>query len=50
MKKVAAIMMALLLVLTLFSGCAGSGKAEIALITDKGNIDDKSFNQGSWKA
>ena len=49
MKKVAAIMMALLLVLTLFSGCAGSGKAEIALITDKGNIDDKSFNQGSWE-
>lgn len=23
---------------------------EIALITDKGDIDDKSFNQGSWKA
>ena len=22
---------------------------EIALITDKGNIDDKSFNQGSWE-
>jgi basic membrane protein A len=31
----------------------GSGNAadgfEIALITDKGNIDDKSFNQGSWE-
>jgi basic membrane protein A len=25
------------------------GKFEIALITDKGNIDDKSFNQGSWE-
>ena len=22
---------------------------EIALITDKGDIDDKSFNQGSWE-
>ncbi len=26
-----------------------SGKFEIALITDKGNIDDKSFNQGAWE-
>lgn len=26
-----------------------SGGFEIALITDKGNIDDKSFNQGSWE-
>ena len=25
------------------------GAFEIALITDKGNIDDKSFNQGSWE-
>lgn len=31
-------------------GNAGAdGKFEIALITDKGNIDDKSFNQGSWE-
>ena len=31
-------------------GSAGDdGKFEIALITDKGNIDDKSFNQGSWE-
>lgn len=29
-------------------GSSGSG-FEIALITDKGNIDDKSFNQGSWE-
>ena len=31
---------------------AGSNAAagyEIALITDKGNIDDKSFNQGAWE-
>lgn len=26
-----------------------SGMAEIVLITDKGNIDDKSFNQGAWE-
>lgn len=32
----------------LFTSCAGS-TAEIALITDKGNIDDKSFNQGAWE-
>ncbi len=32
------------------TGNAGTdGKFEIALITDKGNIDDKSFNQGSWE-
>ncbi len=31
-------------------GNAGDdGKFEIALITDKGNIDDKSFNQGAWE-
>ncbi len=27
----------------------GSTGSEIALITDKGNIDDKSFNQGAWE-
>jgi basic membrane protein A len=36
------------MILALLSGC-GANKAEIALITDKGNIDDKSFNQGSWE-
>ena len=30
-------------------GSAGKDGFEIALITDKGNIDDKSFNQGSWE-
>lgn len=29
-------------------GC-GSKKYEIAMLTDKGNIDDKSFNQGTWE-
>lgn len=28
---------------------AGSGAYELALITDVGTIDDKSFNQGSWE-
>lgn len=28
---------------------AGDGKYEIALVTDVGTIDDKSFNQGAWE-
>lgn len=43
----------LLAIITLFSvllvGCGPDKTYEIALITDKGNIDDKSFNQGSWE-
>ena len=33
------------------AGCSGASVkgSEITLITDKGNIDDKSFNQGSWE-
>ena len=31
------------------SNTSSSKGFEIALITDKGNIDDKSFNQGSWE-
>jgi basic membrane protein A len=31
------------------NGGDGSGKYEIALITDIGTIDDKSFNQGAWE-
>lgn len=30
-------------------GTDGEGKYELALITDVGTIDDKSFNQGSWE-
>ena len=48
MKKLSALLLVLVLVCTLFAGCEG-GSSEIALITDKGNIDDKSFNQGSWE-
>ncbi len=58
MKKILAIALAITLVAGSLVGCSkdpgtggtgGSGGAEIALITDKGNIDDKSFNQGSWE-
>ncbi|WP_114297173.1 BMP family ABC transporter substrate-binding protein [Anaerobacterium chartisolvens] len=45
-------MLALIFTCTMLAGCGGAeqGKGfEIALITDKGNIDDKSFNQGSWE-
>lgn len=50
MKKVLVIVLALMMVLSLV-GCGQKedGTYEIALITDKGNIDDKSFNQGSWE-
>ncbi|NLM73947.1 MAG: BMP family ABC transporter substrate-binding protein [Clostridiaceae bacterium] len=54
MKRLFAFLLAVMLVCTMFAGCgnAKGGKGdgyEIALITDKGNIDDKSFNQGSWE-
>jgi|GEM_PF-6485280 len=43
MKKILSLVLVLSMILALLSGC-GANKAEIALITDKGNIDDKSFN------
>jgi basic membrane protein A len=53
MKRILAIGMALIMVCVMLAGCGGgtskSSGFEIALITDKGNIDDKSFNQGSWE-
>jgi basic membrane protein A len=48
MKKILALMLVLSMSLVLLTGC-GNSDGEIALITDKGNIDDKSFNQGSWE-
>ncbi|HOF99859.1 MAG TPA: BMP family ABC transporter substrate-binding protein [Clostridia bacterium] len=49
MKKIAAILLALLMVATLFTACGGKKETyEIALVTDVGNIDDKSFNEGTW--
>lgn len=46
--------MAMMLVVASVTGCAGGSNQavvgpDITLITDKGNIDDKSFNQGSWE-
>ena len=53
MKKVLAIGLALIMACAMLVGCGTGSKSsdgfEIALITDKGNIDDKSFNQGSWE-
>lgn len=56
MKKLVASIMIIMMVAMSLTGCGasdtkeGTGKgAEIALITDKGNIDDKSFNQGAWE-
>lgn len=52
MKKVLSVLLVLAMVFSL-AACGtttgGKGGYEIALITDKGNIDDKSFNQGSWE-
>lgn len=63
MRKFIASSLILVLVLMSLVGCGNKGDEtgnqngeqepgkghEIALITDKGNIDDKSFNQGSWE-
>ncbi len=60
MKKLLTFVLAIMLVVMGLTGCgknestnAGTDTSksgnEIALITDKGNIDDKSFNQGSWE-
>lgn len=50
MKKSLSLLLVVMLVCTMFVGCTKKVSGfEIALITDKGNIDDKSFNQGSWE-
>lgn len=54
MKKILVIALAIMLVGMSLVGCTSKGDgatkgSEIALITDKGNIDDKSFNQGAWE-
>ena len=52
MKKVLTIIVALLLVASVFAACAPAEEVsgyEIAMITDIGDIDDKSFNQGTWE-
>lgn len=60
LKKILSLGLVLVMSCGLLAGCgtkedskeSNAGKSEgseIALITDKGNIDDKSFNQGSWE-
>ena len=51
MKKALVIVLAIMLVSMGLVGCGAKADDtfEIALITDKGNIDDKSFNQGAWE-
>lgn len=63
MRKFLSTALVLVMTCSLLAGCGkkdtetGAGSdggnssngSEIALITDKGNIDDKSFNQGSWE-
>ncbi len=54
MKKIGAILLSMIMMLSLI-GCGNkstsesNGGYELALITDVGTIDDKSFNQGSWE-
>ena len=48
MKKLLAVLLAALMIVPFLTAC-GAKEYEIALITDKGNIDDKSFNQGAWE-
>lgn len=49
MKKFLSVILTLSLACMLLTGCGAKQSSEIALITDKGNIDDKSFNQGAWE-
>lgn len=49
-RRVLSLMLVLAMAVGMLAGCGGSSDGyEIALITDKGNIDDKSFNQGAWE-
>ena len=49
MKKIVSLAVALMMALGLASFAGASDTFELALITDIGTIDDKSFNQGSWE-
>ena len=50
-KRVMSLLIVVAMLISGFTACGKSEKAgyEIVLVTDKGNIDDKSFNQGSWE-
>ena len=49
MKKIISLALALTMMLGLISFAGANETFELALITDVGTIDDKSFNQGSWE-
>lgn len=52
MKKIISsffLIVLLISALTVFSGCGG-GRYELVLVTDTGNVTDKSFNQSAWDA
>ncbi len=50
MKKFLTIVVAVLMLAAAFSGCKSAEPTyELAMITDIGDIDDKSFNQGTWE-
>ena len=51
MKKLLSVLLIVVMVFS-FAACGGGGEEsemKITLVTDKGNIDDKSFNQGAWE-
>lgn len=55
-KKLLSVLLCVTMIALLLVGCGGKhtsatdgGKAELALVTDLGTIDDKSFNQGAWE-
>lgn len=48
MKKFLSLLLVSFIAIAGLVACGGE-TYEIALITDKGNIDDKSFNQGAWE-
>ena len=48
MKKILAVLLLGALMMTI-GGCGKQAGYELALVTDIGTIDDKSFNQGSWE-
>ena len=64
MKRITSLVLVVLMVLVAFAACTGKktdevdltkdgagedGKAEIAMVTDVGQLLDKSFNQGTWE-
>lgn len=55
MKKIVSLLLVMVLGMAALTGCSSSDEGntsnmyELALVTDVGTIDDKSFNQGSWE-